>query len=157
MDKPFRIYLDIDGVLVSYLNLKDRHEDGKHKFQKHSVEALNNIIELVKAELCIISTWGRRYYNYGDNCSNPIDDFKQILINRGVNFNYGLTFGDPDYRAKFVIDEKEKGYVNFLIIDDECFEYYDKVKDIGIKNICQCNPLRGLDDYDFKWFERNYK
>jgi len=40
----FIIYLDIDGVLVSMLNLKQRDvTDGKHIFTRLSVESLNNI------------------------------------------------------------------------------------------------------------------
>ena len=47
MVKPVIIYLDIDGVLVSYLHLLDRDPvDGKHKFIPEAVVALNNIIDL---------------------------------------------------------------------------------------------------------------
>lgn len=153
MEKPFRIYLDIDGVLISYLNLKDRHEDGRQNFQNRSVKALNNIIELSKAEICIVSTWGRGYWN---DPNRPIDDFKEILINRGVNIEYGLTFGDPDHRADFVISEKKNGYIDYVIIDDEALEYELKINEIGYLNLIKCNPFRGLDEFDWLWFERNY-
>ena len=43
MEKPFTIYLDIDGVLVSYLKLMDRDPDGKHSFIPKSVEVLKFI------------------------------------------------------------------------------------------------------------------
>lgn len=78
MNKPFLIYFDIDGVLVLYLKLKDRHEDGKHLFVSEAVNVLNTIITMFDADLCIVSTWGR---------GKDPNEFKKFLISRGIMVN----------------------------------------------------------------------
>lgn len=152
MEKPFIIYLDIDGVLVSYLKLKERDNDGKHSFVPKAVEVLNSIITMFDAHICIVSTWGRPYWNLSKND----EEFKDFLINRGIIVN-GLTFGDPDYRAEYVIKRKLEGYTNFLVIDDECLEYYKRESEIGFNRILPSNPWRCLDDYDLVGVTRNYE
>jgi hypothetical protein len=152
MEKPFTIYLDIDGVLVSYLKLKDRDPDGKHSFIPKSVEVLNSIISMFDAHICVVSTWGRPYWN-GSKDGN---EFKDFLIGRGIIVN-GLTFGDPDDRAGFVIKRKSEGYTKFLIIDDEFLEYYNKVSEIGYNRILPVNSWRCLDDYDLIAVGRNFE
>lgn len=150
MEKSFTIYLDIDGVLVSYLKLKDRDPDGKHSFVPKSVEVLNAIITMFDANLCIVSTWGRPYWNGTKNG----EEFKDFLISRGVIVNE-LTFGDPDDRAGYVIKRKMEGYRKFLIIDDESVEYYNKMSDIGYNRILCPNSWRCLDDFDLIGVTRN--
>lgn len=152
MNKPFTIYLDIDGVLVSYLKLKERDTDGKHSFVPEAVETLNSIISMFSAHICIVSTWGRPYWN-GDK---DVQEFKDFLINRGIIVN-GLTFGDPDDRAGYVIKNKSEGHTNFLIIDDESLEYYKRVDEIGFNRILFSNPWRCLDEYDLVGVSRNYE
>jgi hypothetical protein len=152
MEKPFTIYLDIDGVLVSYLKLMDRDPDGKHSFIPKSVEVLNSIISMFDAHICVVSTWGRPYWN-GSKGGN---EFKDFLISRGIIVN-GLTFGDPDDRAGFVIKRKSEGYTKFLIIDDEFLEYYNKVSEIGYNRILPVNSWRCLDDYDLIAVSRNFE
>jgi hypothetical protein len=152
METPFIIYLDIDGVLVSYLKLKDRDPDGKHSFIPKSVEVLNSIITMFDADICVVSTWGRPYWNGTKNG----DEFKDFLVNRGIIVN-GLTFGDPDDRAGYVIKRKSEGYTKFLIIDDESLEYYKNVSEIGFNRILSSNSYRCLDDYDLVAVSRNYK
>jgi hypothetical protein len=152
METPFIIYLDIDGVLVSYLKLKDRDPDGKHSFIPMSVEVLNSIITMFNADICIVSTWGRPYWNGTKNG----EEFKSFLVNRGIIVN-GLTFGDPDDRAGYVIKRKSEGYTKFLIIDDESLEYYKNVSEIGFNRILSSNSYRCLDDYDLVAVSRNYK
>jgi hypothetical protein len=152
MDKPFVIYLDIDGVLVSYLKLKDRDADGKHSFIPMAVEVLNSIITMFNADICIVSTWGRPYWNGTKNG----DEFKDFLVSRGVIVN-DLSFGDPDDRAGYVINRKSEGYTKFLIIDDESLEYYKKESDIGFNRILASNSWRCLDEYDLFGVNRNYE
>lgn len=152
MNKPFTIYLDIDGVLVSYLKLKERDGDGKHSFVPEAVKTLNSIISLFNADICIVSTWGRPYWN-GNKDSQ---EFKDFLISRGIIVN-GLTFGDPDDRAGYVIKRKSEGYTNFLIIDDESLEYYRRVDEIGFNRILFSNSWRCLDEYDLVGVSRNYE
>lgn len=152
MSKPFIIYLDIDGVLVSYMRLKDFNDvDRKHNFVIEAVEALNAIITIFDAHICIVSTWGRKYFNSPDVDTT---EFKEMLERRGVIVN-GLTFGDPDNRAGFVLKQKELGYDKFLIIDDEALSYYKRENEIGYNRIIGTNPYRGLDLYDFQWIAFN--
>lgn len=151
MEKPFVIYLDIDGVLVSYLKLKDYDPDGKHSFVPKSVEVLNTIISMFDAEICVVSSWGRPYWNG----SKSGDDFKDFLLSRGIIVN-NLTFGDPDNRADYVINRKLEGYTRFLILDDEFLEYYKKESEIGFNRILPVNSWRCLDEYDLVGVTRNY-
>jgi len=152
MEKPFVIYLDIDGVLVSYLKLMDRDPDGKHSFVPKAVEVLNSIITMFDAHICVVSTWGRAYWNE----SKDVEEFKNCLISRGINVN-GLTFADPDDRPGYVIKRKSEGYTKFLIIDDESLEYYKKESEIGFNRILSSNSWRCLDDYDLVGVSRNFE
>jgi hypothetical protein len=152
MNKPFIIYLDIDGVLVSYLKLKDRDADGRHSFIPEAVKTLNSIISMFNADICVVSTWGRPYWN----SSKDGKEFKDFLISRGIIVN-DLTFGDPDDRAGFVIKKKNEGYTKFLIIDDESLEYYKRVDEIGFNRILCSNSWRCLDEYDLVGVSRNYE
>lgn len=157
MNKNFIIYLDIDGVLVSYLKLKDRDPvDGKHIFNKESVDTLNALITLLDADLCVVSTWGRPYWNKRSDLDVDTNEFKTFLERRGIIVN-DLTFGDPDDRVGWVIKRKLEGWVNFLIIDDESFEYYKRVDEIGFMRILATNPFRCLDEYDLITVSRNLK
>lgn len=151
-EKPFIIYLDIDGVLVSYLNLKERDaNDGKHLFVPKAVEVLNAIITMFDAHICVVSTWGRPYWSE----SKDVEEFKEFLISRGIIVN-GLTFGDPDDRAGYVIKRKLEGWTKFLIIDDESLEYYKRESEIGFNRILSSNSWRCLDDYDLVGVSRNF-
>jgi hypothetical protein len=153
MNKPFVIYLDIDGVLVSYLKLKVRDpKDGKHSFISEAVEILNSIISMFDADICIVSTWGRAYFNGNKNH----DEFKDFLLGRGIIVN-NLKFGCPDDRAGYVLKMKSEGYDRFLIIDDEALEYYKRVDEIGFNRILVPNSWRCLDEYDLVGVSRNYE
>jgi len=153
----FIIYLEIDGVLVSMLNLKQRDvTDGKHIFTRLSVESLNNIINLFDVEICIISTWGRKYKGVSES---EIEEFKDFFKNRGIIVN-NLTIGDCDKRAEYVISQRDKGYDRYLIIDVECHEYYDRLgrgkDEIPYNRIINVNSWRGLDNNDFISVLRNF-
>ena len=151
MVKPFIIYLDIDGVLVSYLKLKDRDlSDNRHLFVKEAVDALNAIIQHFDAHICIVSTWGRAFTNQ----KADLDEFTAILTRRGIIVN-GLSIGDCDDRAGFILRQKQEGYTRFIVIDDEALEYQQRYIEIGYNRIIQTNPYRGLDMYDYKWIKFN--
>ena len=147
-DHPFIIYLDIDGVLVSYLKLKDYDDDGRHSFIPKAVETLNSIISMFEAHICVVSTWGRSYID------RP-NEFKDFLISRGIIVN-GLTIGDCDDRVGYVLKMKLEGYRRFLIIDDEVLEYYERVSEIGYNRILNSNSWRCLDEYDLVGVSRNF-
>ena len=148
-EKPFIVYLDIDGVLVSYLKLRDFDDDGRHSFVPTAVETLNTIISMFEAHICVVSTWGRSY-------KDRPDEFKDFLISRGIIVN-GLTIGDCDDRAGYVLKMKSEGYRRFLVIDDESLEYYKREDEIGYNRILFSNPWRCLDEYDLIGVSRNFK
>jgi hypothetical protein len=104
------------------------------------------------AHICVVSTWGRAYWNG----SKDGEEFKNFLISRGIIVN-GLTFGDPDDRAGYVIKRKSEGYTRFLIIDDESLEYYKRESEIGFNRILSSNSWRCLDDYDLVGVSRNFE
>jgi hypothetical protein len=147
-EKPFIVYLDIDGVLVSYLKLRDFDDDGKHSFVPKAVETLNSIISMFNAHICVVSTWGRSY-------KDRPDEFKEFLISRGIIVN-GLTIGDCDDRAGYVLKMKSEGYRRFLVIDDESLEYYKRGDEIGYNRILYSNSWRCLDEYDLVGVSRNF-
>lgn len=147
MNKPFVIYLDIDGVLVLYLKLKDRDPDGKHSFILNAVNTLNAIIRMFNDDICIVSTWGRE--------KDPVE-FKKFLISRGITVN-NFTIGDCDDRAEYVIKMKEIGHTRYLIIDDEALEYFKRVPNIGFNRMLYSNSWRCLDEYDLVGVTRNFE
>lgn len=149
-ENEFIIFLDIDGVLVSYDNLKERNsKDGKQVFVQEAVDALNTIINYYNASLCMISGWNA---NFQGNCERYTD----FLKGRGIIVN-NLTVGDRINRYKFVEDcIKQYPNLKYLIIDDEYFGYYDSGV-IPHKRILGTNMYRCLDRYDAKWATYNFK
>lgn len=115
--KPI-IFLDIDGVLVSYARLKDRHPiDGEHDFVHESVEALNHLIKELDADIVISSSW---------RIGKSIEMLQEILDLRGVK---GKVVGKTRYsfsqidggRGQEIREWMEENGMpeTFLIIDDE--------------------------------------
>src|SRR5882724_10722247 len=141
----FIIYLDIDGVLVPYDGFKDFDKDGDHKFKQSAVEALNNIINHYKADLCMISSWNVHYDNE--------QQYKDFLISRGIVVNE-LTIGKHYDRIEFIENNvKNNNIEHYLIIDDESHQYLKGSMNNGFpeyKRILQPNRYRCLDDCDFK-------
>jgi hypothetical protein len=124
--------------------------DGRHSFIPKAVETLNTIITMFDADICVVSTWGRKYVD-----EDPTE-FKNFLISRGIIVN-NLTIGDIDNRAGYVIKRKSEGYTKFLVIDDESLEYYKRVDEIGYNRILASNSWRCLDEYDLEGICLNYK
>lgn len=136
----FVIYLDIDGVLVSYLDLKEYHEDGHHAFKPQAVETLNNLISLLDADICIISAWISFY--------KTDEEWTTFLNSRGIIVDR-VYRGDSYDRPKFILEEEAKGITEYLIIDDEAFNYYQNMPEIAYARILRTNSYRCLDEYDF--------
>ncbi len=147
----FIIFLDIDGVLVSYDDFKDYHEDGDHKFKQSAVESLNKIIDHYKADLCMISSWNVHYDNE--------KQYKDFLISRGIHVNE-LTIGQHCNRVEFIEKYvKDNNIEHYLIIDDESHKYFKNCMITGFpeyKRILQPNRYRCLDDFDFKHVTKNW-
>lgn len=152
MNKNFIIYLDIDGVLVSYLELKNWHEDGEHMFKKEAVDTLNAIISYYNADLRMITSWNSKF--------KDAQHYKDFLVSRGINVN-SLTIGNDWDRAKAIEEEiRNKEVDKYLIIDDESHQYlqsYFKNNIIEYKRILTTNPFRCLDSNDLLMVTRNWK
>jgi hypothetical protein len=135
----FIIFLDIDGVLCSYDDFGEKDEaDKKTVFRSYSINALNQIIDYYKADLCMISSWNM------DFCD--VLSYKDFLKARGVHVN-NLTIGNHKEKSEYLKSLIKEGLNCYLIIDDETFEYHEF---IPFKRILQTNKYRCLDEYDFK-------
>ena len=139
-NKQTVIFLDIDGVLVSYLYLKDRHLDGYHKFVDSAVSALNVLLNVTNADICISSTWRK---------GKSIELLQSIFDNRNVN---GKIIGKtPDFggRGEEILNwyNNQTDYNNYIIIDDEWCDIEPYIK-YNYKKEIRTNPFRCLDLYD---------
>jgi len=143
----FIIFLDIDGVLTSYLNL-DKENDGKTVFHYHAVSSLNKIIQHYNADLCMISSWNFDFKN--------TDDYKTFLQSRRIEVN-NLTVGNKDDRSGFIKEKIREGLTKYLIIDDEAFEYYNSMPEIEYKRILQPNRYTALSYNDFLLVTHHWK
>jgi histidinol phosphatase-like PHP family hydrolase len=144
----FIIFLDVDGVLVSYDTLKVYENDKKHSFKPEAIGSLNNIIKYYNADLCMISSWNSKF---GDD-----EQYKEFLISRGIKVN-NLTRLDHCNRSGEILKLIDEGLKYYLIIDDESYEYIINIPKIEYKRILTPNRFRCLDKYDFKNVTFNWK
>lgn len=145
----FIIFLDIDGVLVSWLNLKSIDDNNENLFEEEAVKALNAIIQHYDADLCMISSWNGRY-------KDP-EQYKIFLQSRGIIVN-NLYIGDQHNRPAWILSKiKEYKLTRYLIIDDEAFGYFELMKQLQYKRILKTNRYRGLDMFDFGQVTSNFK
>lgn len=112
------LFLDIDGVLVSYKKLKDRHpEDNENYFEQEAVEALNALIDKYDLKVVISSSWR--------NCRGHMDDLQNIFNLRGVKCELiddtGWFLSPPNARGREIKNWIDKnGEPEFyIILDDE--------------------------------------
>jgi len=140
------IFLDIDGVLVSYDDIHIKDSNGHSLFKKESIEALNQINN-GDCEIVITSTW---------RLSMTLDQMQHLFIERGIKIpikgftidlsknanrsheiNYHLV---EEYSVEFIELPK------FIILDDvNSFERTDFKS-----NFFQINKFRALDIYDVR-------
>lgn len=126
--KNFYIFLDIDGVLFDWKFLKQNIIEGKIKpggiiknFNPNSIKALNTLIERLNnnynVNLVISSTW-RHDLGYAVN----------ILYANGLKYDFEIFATPisvtPNKRGKEILEFlKDKADYDFVIIDDEMFDY----------------------------------
>jgi hypothetical protein len=146
MNNNFIIFLDVDGVLVSWLHFHDRDEKGEVKFNPIAVSALNAIIKYYDADLCMISSWNTKFPD--------AKSYKDFMLSRGIKVN-DLTIGDHEYRPEYIVNMINDGLTKYLIIDDESYLYH-KTKEIEYKRILTPNRYRCLDEYDGYQVTKNY-
>lgn len=145
----FIIFLDIDGCLCSWLNMQIYESDGEHGFVDEAVNALNAIITCYDADICMISSWNTKFKDE--------KSYKDFLMSRGILVN-NLYIGDHNNRPEWIILQiKEHDLKYYLIIDDEAFGYYERMKELQYKRILKTNRYRCLDMHDFAQVTRNFK
>lgn len=110
------LFLDIDGVLKRYTGTKDPNPiDGLDDFVPEAVEALNELIRVLGAQIVIISSW---------RIGKTTETLQDILEIRGVE---GKVIGKTNYlysaegRGQEIREwMEENGFPeNFLILDDD--------------------------------------
>ena len=136
MKKKFYVFLDIDGVLYDWNYIKSlgpEHWGGVIvDFDPKSIEALNYLIAQLKkeydVELVISSTWR-------SNMERTI----QILINHGLKtedlfISRTRNSTNPRYRGREIMDylENKRDKENYVIIDDETFDFKEYFHDTRI-------------------------
>lgn len=133
------IFLDIDGVLTSYLDMHWIDDKGP-RFVESAVYALNKLIEFTNSDICISSAWRK-----GKN----IEMLQDIMDSRGVNCKVIGKTNSLDTRGneilKWLDDNPE--YEEYIIIDDEMSDIINTIPYYWKTHICT-NPYRCLDIYD---------
>lgn len=142
------IFLDIDGVLASYLKMKWIDEKGP-AFVDYSVNALNKLIEKTNSDICISSSW---------RIGRTIDELQNILEKRGVKCNIvGTTdrFGDRGEEILKWLDEN-KQYTDYIIIDDEMSDIIEHIP-FSWKTHIRPNMFQCLTIYDIANFDSSFR
>jgi hypothetical protein len=105
------IFLDIDGVLASYLQMKRIDPEGP-AFIDYAVEAFNKLVDKTNSDVCISSSW---------RIGRTIEDLQETLNVRNVKCTVvGKTdrFGDRGEEILKWLKENPQ-YTEYIIIDDE--------------------------------------
>lgn len=145
MRENFYVFLDIDGVMFDW---KYRLTSGKKlggiikDFNPESVKSLNFLCDTLSKQfntsVVITSTWKQHW----DSLLESFDANGVDLT--GVNLDKTITREDPKFRGREIVEYLGDDYQNgnFVIIDDEMFDYrkYFKGSDI-IKTNMQDNSL----------------
>jgi hypothetical protein len=146
--KKHVIFLDIDGVLVSYLDLRVYDEFGQ-KFIQEAVDSLNCLISQLDADVCISSAW---------RVGKSVERLQEIMDARGVQCKVvGKTehFGPRGLEIlKWLEDNPE--YTDYVIIDDEMSVDILPHIPYHYKTHIHTNMYRCLDMYDVAVFSRDY-
>ncbi len=142
------VFLDIDGVLASWLKMGNTRDDFGHKFEPEAIKALNRITNHIDGKIVITSTWRQ---------TRTLEMFKKGFKDRGIDGEVvGMTRDLDTGRADEIqnwIDENSVEY--FIIIDDntrgieEHFKYN--------MNVLRTNLYRCLDDFDAIYAEKAYE
>lgn len=141
------IFLDIDGVLASYVDMMriDRNGPG---FIKHAVDTLNKLISHTNAHVCISSAW---------RVGRDIEKLQSILDDRGVKCKVVGKTGNYGARGQEILDwfNDHPEYTEFIIIDDEMVDITPIIP-YHWKTHIYTNPYRCLDIYDIGKITRKY-
>ena len=126
MREDFYIFLDIDGVMFDW---KYRLSSGKKlggvikDFNPESVKSLNflcnTLSEQFNTNVVITSTWKHHWESLLE-----VFNANGVDLSR-VNLDKTITRENPKYRGREIVEYLGKDYsnANFVIIDDEMFDY----------------------------------
>ena len=148
------VFLDIDGVLASYLDLKERCEGwNKTKFRDYSVSALNSITTYMDAKIVLSSTWRMDF--------RDIEIFRIFAKERGIEaeiISYTpIKIGGRDLEILSWLESNEEFEVDdYLVIDDETVGILKNPEFSRYKNVLTTNRFRCLDEYDAIEVMREY-
>lgn len=137
----FILFLDIDGVLVSYDDLLLRDDNSDHLFRDYSVEALNMLVAYYGAKIVISSTWRKKSH------MGNAEEFQGFFDKRGVEAEViGITpyikgIRGDEINAWLDINPTER----YIVLDDET---RDIEGIIDMRYVWKTNRWRCLDSYD---------
>lgn len=139
----FIIFLDIDGVLVSYDNLLLRDDNGDHLFRSNSVEALNMLVAYYEAKIVISSTWRNKRHLHN------LEAFQKLFNQRGIEAE---VIGTTPCLKGIRGDEinawlTENPTKRYIILDDETSDIEGI---INMQYVLKTNRWRCLDSYDVR-------
>ena len=133
------IFLDIDGVLASYVDMLRIDEYGP-KFIPEAVDALNKLIEYTEADICVSSAW---------RVGKSVERLQEIMDARGVRCNIVGKTGHFGARGEEIKEwyEDNPEYEELIIIDDEMVDIFPTYP-YNWRTHIYTNPYRCLDIYD---------
>jgi hypothetical protein len=139
------LFLDIDGVLCSYDELRLRDENGIHLFREEAVIALNMLAAYYDARLVLTSTWR------GKTGTRDVAETQALFNARGI-YAEVLDFtprsgGTRQHRGTEVNDwlAAHPEVTQYIVIDDETADLEGAVDP---QRILKTNRWRCLDMYD---------
>jgi hypothetical protein len=142
------VFLDIDGVLASWLKMGVNRDEFGIPFEQTAIDALNEITNLIDGKIVISSTWRK---------TRKLETFQEHFLKRGITAEVvGLTPELDDGRADEIqtwINENEVEY--FVIIDDNTRGIEEHFKEN--MNVLRTNLYRGIDHYDYLYVKRGFE
>ena len=142
------VFLDIDGVLASWLKMGVNRDEFGIPFEQTAIDALNEITKHIDGKIVISSTWRK---------SRKLEDFQHHFWQRGIKADViGMTPELDDGRVDEIqtwIDENEVEY--FVIIDDNTRGIEEHFKEN--MNVLRTNLYRGLDNFDYLYVRRGFE
>lgn len=148
----FLIIMDIDGVLMESKYGKIPNKPNSY-LSVFAVDALNEIIDHYKANICMVSSWSNSFPDH--------KQYKEFLIKQRIHVNE-LYVGPHLNRANYVKKLIKRGMKRYLIIEPNSYQYIeslinDKNNPIQYKRILTTNPHRDLDKFDAILVTKNLK
>lgn len=145
------IFLDVDGVLNSYVTIRETKEvpiiDGLFTVADSLIEKLATIVHTCNAKVVLSSTWRKfRYKKYDDNRINFYDLLETKLKDYAVEI-YDVTEVSLDNKRAAEIQNwlnSHKNVESFVILDDEIYKVIPPL----VKEAIAVDSYYGLTDKD---------